>query len=163
MVPVALVVAGPSRRLLAVGEVALWGCGVAVVLVLMCGGGAVVGGVMGAVVGVHVVVAVVSVVMVVVVVAVMVVSNETVPSIALAPHGRAAAVANRRVASLWHVVRMRSAAGGHLPGAHGRGGRRGWARAQIQHGLLRETLSFGTRAVIHFVPVLAVHIIWMKM
>lgn len=162
MVPRPLI--GASRWLLAVGEVSLWRREVTVVLVLMGSGGTVVGGVVGAVVGVHMVVmAVVSVVMMVTVVVVMVVSNQTISSIALTPHGRAAPVAYRSVASLWHVVRMRSATWGQLPRPHGgrRGG--GGARAQVQHGLLRKTLPFGARAVIHFVPVIAVHIIWMKM
>lgn len=120
MVSRALIRPRPSRRLLAVGEIALWRSWVAIVLILMHSGETVVGGVVGTMVGVHVVVvAVVSVVMMVTVVAMMVVSNQTIPSIALTPHRRAAAIAYRRVASLWHVVRMRSAAGGQLPGAHG--------------------------------------------
>lgn len=160
VVPGALIGDGSPRWLLAVGQVALRGREVAVVLVLMGRGGAMV----GAVVGVHmVVVAVVSMVMMVSIVVVMVVSNQTISSITLTPHWRAAAVAYGRVASLWHVVGMRSAAWWQLPGPHGGGGGRSGARAQVQHGLLRKTLPFGARAVVHFVPVIAVHVIWMKM
>lgn len=84
-------VVGPSRWLLAVGEVALRRRKVTVVLILVNRRGAMVGGV----VGVHmmVVVAVISVVMMVTVVAVMVVSNQTISSIPLPSHGGTAAVA----------------------------------------------------------------------
>lgn len=60
-----------------------------------------------------------------------------------------ATVANRCVASLWHVVGVLSAAGRQLPRANGRGRSRRRARVQIQHGLLGKTLPFWTWAVFH--------------
>lgn len=58
------------------------------------------------------------------VVAVMVVPRQAISPTALSSHGRTAAVSNRRVASLGHVVRVRSATGGQLPRANGGG----WSR-----------------------------------
>lgn len=60
-----------------------------------------------------------------------------------------ASVAKRRVASLWHVVGVWSATGRQFPGANGRGRGRGGGGAQIQHGLLGETLPFRAWAVFH--------------
>lgn len=90
--------------------------GVQMVVVMMVGVG---------VVMVVVVIVVVAVVMVVVVVGVMVVARQTVSASTLASHWRAATVSYRCVASLWHVVGVRSATRRQLPGANGRGRSRG--------------------------------------
>lgn len=60
-----------------------------------------------------------------------------------------APVANRCVTSLRHVMRVRSAIGRELPGTNGRGRCWGRCRAQVQHGLLRQTLSLRAWTVIH--------------
>lgn len=54
-----------------------------------------------------------------------------------------------RVASLRHVVGMWPAARGKLPGTNGRRGSGGRSGAQIQHGLLGETLPFWAGTVFH--------------
>lgn len=120
----------PSGRLLAIGWVALRGSRVTVVLILVAWRKAVVRVqvvvvVMVGVGVVMVVVVVVAVVVVVVVVGVVVVAGQSVSSTTLASHWRAAPVAERRVASLWHVNGVWSATGRQLPGANGRGRSRG--------------------------------------
>lgn len=60
-----------------------------------------------------------------------------------------AAVSDRCVASLWHVVGVRPSARGQLPGPNGRGRSGGRSRAEVQHGLLGKTLPFGAWAVLH--------------
>lgn len=133
-----------SGRLLAERWVTLRGSRVTVVLVLVAGRQAVVGVQMMMVVMmmgigvmmVVVVVVVVAVVVVVVVVGVVVVAGQSVSPATWASHWRAASVANRCVASLWHVVGVRSTTGRQFPGANRRGRSRGRGGVQIQHGLL---------------------------
>lgn len=60
-----------------------------------------------------------------------------------------AAVTNRRVASLWHEVRVLPPAGRQLPRTNGRRRSRRRTRVQIQHGLLGKTLPFWAWAVFH--------------
>lgn len=125
----------PTGGLLAERWVALRGGRVMVVLILVACRRAVVreqmvvvmmmgvGVVMVVVVVMIIVVAVVVMVVVVVVVVGMVVlvAGQMVSPATLASHWRAAAVANRRVASFWHVVGGWSATRRQLPWANGRG------------------------------------------